>query len=382
MNNEVDEVLGIKESESEKEARLKPLILIVDLDDDLSEAGIEAPIIGFDRVKEAAMEFALHKPEDSDANALFSGLNLYMRLKSEGEDPEIAVVAGHRTDLLEAQRRIREQLSEIINYIGSGVVFYVVTDSEYDLMVVEAIRDLGPIGGIKRVLVEQHLGIEGGYLLMLRYLKKAVMDPRFSRYTLGIPGIILAVGAALSLLGYGAVALKLSGVILGLFMVVRGFNLETRIEEALRSLYTQPNLILLGYVTLAIFTLASSAAAYYAFSTATSLIEGLSETLKSSVPLLVVGGITYTVVGRVLYKLAEGNLEIWNEIAGIVMAVFVGIAFYKLGDTLETWETTSPESLADALLISGFTQLILIGAALAVLIELAHKAYKAGRHSS
>jgi len=291
----------------------KPIVLVVDLDDDLSEAGIKAPIIGFDRVKEAAMEFAIYKPEDADSNALFSGLNLYLRLVDEGEEPEIVVVAGHKTDLLEAQRRIREQLSEVLGYLGvEKAVFYIVTDSEYDLMVVEAIRDLGSVGGIKRVLVEQHLGIEGGYLLMLRYLKKALVDPRFSRYTLGIPGVIISVGAALSLMGYGALAIKLSGVILGLFMIVRGFNLETRIAVALESLYTQPNLILLSYVILGIFTLASSAAAYYAFANATTLVEGLAETLRNSVPLLVVGGIVYTVVGRILYKLAEGNLGIWG----------------------------------------------------------------------
>jgi len=358
----------------------KALILVVDIDDDIADAGITTPVIGYESVLDAAIRFAIAKPEDSDVNTIFAGLNLYRSLVDEGEDVEIAIVSGHKENLLEAQRRVREQVEEVISYIGANegeVGFYVISDSEYDLLVLEVLRDLGRISGVKRVLVEQHLGIEASYMLIARYLKKAISDPRFTKYTLGIPGTLLLVGGLLSLLGYGSAVAKVLGILLGIAMIVRGFNLEPHIASMLRALYTQHGLVIMGYIVLGMFTLASIVATYYAFTTTNSLVEGLATTLRVSLPLFILGGVFYIVISKVLYKLMHSKLEVWGEAAAITMAIFTSLAFYKLGSSMESIMSSlegNPQSILSLLLASGFIQLILIGVSIAALIELVHKA--------
>ncbi len=358
----------------------KPLIVVIDIDNDILDAGIETPVIGFEEVLDSAIRFALLKPEDSDTNALFEGLSLYKRLQEEGYNPEIVVLAGHKTDLLEAQRKIRSELKEVVSSINEPVEFYLVMDSEYDLMVIESIRDLGPVAGVKRVLVEQHLGIEASYMLLARYLKKAFLDPRFSKYTLGIPGALLALGTLLSLVGYGSIVFRLLAFLLGLVMIIRGFNLELYISRTFKALYTQHGLILVSYALFGIFFVASTVVTYYAFVNVNSVFQGLAVTLKTAVPIFIVGIILYTLTGKALYKLAQGNVNLWNEIAEITTAFFTAIAFYRLGSALGSMEPSQiPERIVDSLLLSGFIQLILIGISIAVLIEVLKRAGKLAR---
>ncbi len=369
-------------NEANRERQRRPLIVVIDIDDDLSDVGIKSPLIGFEEVLNAAMEFALVRPEDSDANALFDGLNLYRRFQAEERNPEIVVLTGHKTDLLEAQRKIRTGLENIVKKIKGQVELYLVMDSEYDLMVIESIRDLGPIAGIKRVLVEQHLGIEASYMLLARYIKKAFFDPRFSKYTLGIPGALLALGTALSLAGYGSVALKVLGFFLGLVMIIRGFDLEKYINKVFNALYTQHGLVLVSYTIFGIFLVASTVAVYYAFSGATSVLMGLAMSLKTAIPILISGVVMFIIIGRVLYKLIQGSLDLWNEIAEIIMALFTALAFYQLGNALMTWGPSQiPIRVVDSLLLSGFIQLLLIGISITVLIEVLKRAGKLGKKS-
>jgi len=368
---------GLKFSEVNENFQRRPLIVVIDIDDDLSDVGIKSPLIGFEEVLDAAIRFALARPEDSDANALFDGLNLYKKFQVEGRKPEIVVLTGHKTDLLEAQRKIRTNLENLLKRIEGSYELYLVMDSEYDLMVVESIRDLAPIAGIKRVLVEQHLGIEASYMLLAKYLKKAFFDPRFSKYTLGIPGALLALGTALSLAGYGSVALKVLGFFLGLVMIIRGFDLEKYINDLLKALFTQHGLVLVSYTLLGIFLIASTVAVYYAFSGASSLLEGLAMALKTSIPILMAGIVMYIIVGKALYKLIQGSLDLWNEIAEVIMAIFTALAFYQLGNSLTSWGSSLiPVRVVDALLLSGFIQLLLIGISIAVLIEVLKRAGK------
>ncbi len=375
--SKIEDQESLRVSEVNEKPQRRPLIVVIDIDDDLSEVGIKSPLIGFEEVLDAAVRFALARPEDSDANALFDGLNLYKKFQVEGRDPEIVVLTGHKTDLLEAQRKIRANLEDLLKRVEGPFELYLVMDSEYDLMVVESIRDLAPIAGIKRVLVEQHLGIEASYMLLARYLKKAFFDPRFSKYTLGIPGALLALGTALSLAGYGSIALKVLGFFLGLVMIVRGFDLEKYINDLFKALFTQHGLVLVSYTLLGIFLIASTVAVYYAFSGASSVLEGLAMTLKTSIPILMAGVVMYIIIGKALYKLIQGSLDLWNEIAEVIMAIFTALAFYQLGNSLMSWGPSQiPIKVVDALLLSGFIQLLLIGISIAVLIEVLKRAGK------
>jgi hypothetical protein len=84
--------------------------------------------------------------------------------------------------------------------------------------------------------------------------------------------------------------------------------------------------------------------------------------------------------GKALYKLIQGSLNLWNEIAEIITAFFTALAFYRLGAALTSLQSNQmPERIVDSLLLSGFVQLILIGVSIAVLIEVLKRAGKLTR---
>ncbi|MEB3851364.1 MAG: DUF373 family protein, partial [Desulfurococcales archaeon] len=311
------------------------LVVIVDLDDDLSKAGIETPIRGYESALDAAVQFALSRPEDSDVNTLFAGLSVYRRLVEEGYSAEVLVVSGHPTDLLEGQRRVASQVEEAVEELAGRVAILLVSDSDYDMLIAEVLRSYAPIVGIKRVVVEQHLGIEGSYMLIARYIRKAVTDPRFSKYTIGIPGGLLATAGLLSLFGLGGLVLKAAAFLAGLAMVFYGFNLEPTLRRELSWIASRPGLVLAGYVIMAIFASASAAAAYYSFSQSQNLIEGMAGVMRYSVLLFSVGAIGYIIVGRMLYSLVRGYFELHGELAAIILFLFVTVAFYRLGASLQ-----------------------------------------------
>lgn len=353
----------------------KALIVVVDIDDDLSRAGIESPIVGYERVLEAAVEFAIARPEDSDVNTMFAGLSLYRGLRGLGLNVEIAVLAGHPTNLFLGQQRVLSQLSSILSELGGPVKAILVTDSEYDMTIAELMREYVEVIGIKRVVVEQHLGIETSYMLVARYLKKAVMDPRFAKYTVGIPGILLATAGLLSIFGLGGLVLKSVAALLGIAMIVHGFNLEPIIKREVEWLFSRPGLVLAGYLLMAIFTAASAAAAYYSISQSTSIIEGMAGFFRYSIPLFSAGAVGYIIVGRILYMIVNGDLRIHSEAAAIILFLFAAIAFYRLGVSLEAVKGPNlPAALTTALLSSDFLEISIAGASLTGLVELAGRA--------
>ncbi|MEM0223784.1 MAG: DUF373 family protein, partial [Thermofilum sp.] len=53
----------------------KLLVLCVDRDNDIGTTlGVQTPILGEEALTRVAIEFALRRPEDSDANAIFAAL--------------------------------------------------------------------------------------------------------------------------------------------------------------------------------------------------------------------------------------------------------------------------------------------------------------------
>lgn len=370
--------MSLRNVESQRTA----LVAVIDLDDDISEIGYTTPILGEDNVLKAAIDFAMAKPEDSDANAIFAGLQLYRRLASQGINAEIAIVSGVRDDTVEAQIRVKRQVEEIVRILGNNVELYLVSDGDEDLLVSESLRSIAPIAAIKRVIVEQHLGIEGGFILMLKYIKKAILDLRFSKYTLGVPGLILATWALLSLAGYADVVYKVSMLILGLAMIMKGFNLETKIWEFMNEMVSRPPLVLAGSIVFVMFTLASAVSAHYA-SSAESALQALAIIMKTSIPLLAAGMISYIIISRVMYKIINSNFNIYDEAALMALIGFMALAFNTLGKIIEgITPNASSEAVVDAILGSGFVETTVIGAGIAGIIELVGKYVKGKKKTS
>ena len=352
----------------------KPVIVVVDIDDDISQVLGRNLVRGLEEVRRAALEFGIERPEDADVNSILAGLQLYKRLKEQGQDPEIIVVGGHPVDNLEAQRRIKEAVRKVVEDIGEPVEFYIVSDGEDELMVAELLHDLGEIAGFKRVVVEQHLGIEGSYVLVLRYLRKALNDPRYSRYVVGIPGFGLVLIAVLSLSNLASLALKLFLLILGLAMVVRGFNLEEPLERQLskmaESIRENPHFNAVGILLLLLFLATGVYTGYGVYREMGLTPRSLGILMKDTSPLIGAGIVSYLLITRIFYKMSYGNLGIVREIEAMIVTVFLTIAFYNLGVYL----SSLPEGLEtvplSVFIRSGFIQYVIIGTGLAVLVEI------------
>ncbi|AFZ71094.1 putative membrane protein [Caldisphaera lagunensis DSM 15908] len=362
----------------------KPLILIIDIDDDIGSVTGKSLVYGKEDVMKAALEFAEKRPEDADTNAIFAGLNLYESMKNSSKEPDIAIVGGHPTNTLLAQMFVKDRVKQLIDKIGNNVELYLVSDGTDELLIAEVLRELAPIAGLKRVIVEQHLGVEGSYFLLARYIRKAINDPRYSKYFLGIPGVLIALFGILSIFGYIILALKVILAIAGIFLILKGFNIENKSYNAMRSLANYlretSHFQIAGLGILAVTILASIVAGYYSFVTRPkNLIILIGSVSANSLPILLAGFTLYIVVARIFYKVTKSNLYIFKEIASIAVIVSLAFAFSQLGLSLETYGLSlnliTASDIINIFIGSGFLLYSVAGAGVAALIELVDYLY-------
>jgi len=216
---------------SQKEERY--LILCVDRDDDLgTKARVESPVVGRDQAVSAATKLALADPEEADANAIFAAVRKYDELKQAKTSCEIAVVCGDVDRGFEADRRVGRQVAKVLAGADySGVVL--VSDGGEDEQVIPIVQSLKPIVSVQRVAVKHSQTVEETYQILGRYLRMLIFDPHYSKYALGVPGLILILAGILTVTGHefdGALAALL---IIGGAFLVRGFSIDRTVAGVL-----------------------------------------------------------------------------------------------------------------------------------------------------
>ena len=93
----------------------KLLILAVDRDGDLeSKTHVHSPVYGREQIVSAATQLAISDPEEADANALFAAVREYDRLERQGESCEVAAVCGVADSGLDADRKIRREVENVL----------------------------------------------------------------------------------------------------------------------------------------------------------------------------------------------------------------------------------------------------------------------------
>ncbi|MGC9116054.1 MAG: DUF373 family protein [Conexivisphaera sp.] len=231
------------------EAGGRILVLNVDRDDDLGlKASVQTPLIGREQCLAAAVKLALADPEEADANGIFAAVRTADELRSRGYDVEVAVLSGHHTSSFEADRRIRAQAAQVVSATGpSGIVF--VSDGADDEIVIPIIQQFAPILSVQRVVIRHSGSIEESYEVLARYLKLALGDIRYSKYVLGVPGLLLLLLGLLALYHLEVYAGYAIVILLGLAMIYKGFGVDEALARARRS----------PLFNLSIFTLAASA---------------------------------------------------------------------------------------------------------------------------
>ena len=213
--------MSIKTSQTDK-----LLVLCVDRDDDIGEkAHIKTPVIGREDCLKAATDLALSDPEEADTNSIFATIKQFDDLLKNGYECEIAIVAGRRTSGFESDKKIRTQIQTVISKSKiNGVVF--VSDGAEDEVVIPIIQNLVPVISIKRVIVKHSKSVEENYAILLRYLKMLIYDSRYSRFSLGVPGIFLLLSLVAILSGQERIVSLIALGLIGMTFLIRGFDID------------------------------------------------------------------------------------------------------------------------------------------------------------
>ncbi|MHB1909125.1 MAG: DUF373 family protein [Nitrososphaerales archaeon] len=210
------------------------LVLCIDRDNDIGlKAGVETPIIGRQACIESASKLALADPEEADANTIFAAVKEYDNLVSKGEICEIATVAGLFERGVLGDRKIRNEVSKILKGFPAEEAI-IISDGAEGEELTPLISSLVTVVSIQKVTIKHSKSVEESYQVLGRYLRMLLFDKRYSRYALGLPGLIIIGLAIGSILHLTDVFYFLAGII-GIAFVIRGFNVDREIES-IRSL--------------------------------------------------------------------------------------------------------------------------------------------------
>ena len=204
----------------------KLLIICVDRDNDIGEkTGITTPVIGRDACIEAAQRLALEDPEDADSNSIFFAIKTYEDLVSKGYQAEVISVAGVENRGVQADEKIiREVKQAMKKFTANGAV--IVSDGEDDESVIPIIQTVVPVVSVQRVVMKVSRSVEYSYAVFGKYIKMIAYDSKYSKFFLGVPGILLLIG------GIGAIfniTAEISAVlisILGGAFLIRAFDID------------------------------------------------------------------------------------------------------------------------------------------------------------
>ena len=202
------------------------LVICVDRDDDVGKkAGISTPVVGRNACIEAAQRLALEDPEDADSNAIFSAIKTYEDLVSSGYKAQVITVAGVESRSVQGDEKIASEIKLVLKkFPADGAV--IVSDGEDDEMVIPIIQNVIPVVSVQRVVMKVSRTIEHSYALFGKFLKMVVYDPRYSKFFLGVPGILLLIGGIGVLTGYTAEIFAVLVGILGGAFLIRAFDID------------------------------------------------------------------------------------------------------------------------------------------------------------
>jgi putative membrane protein len=204
----------------------KLLVICIDRDNDVGEkAGILTPVIGRDACIEAAQRLALEDPEDADSNSIFAAIKTYEDLISKGYKVEVITVAGVKDRGVQADEKILAETKKVLEvFPANGAV--IVSDGEDDESVIPVIQNVLAVVSVQRVVMKVSRSVEYSYAVFGKYLKMIAYDSKYSKFFLGVPGILLLIGGVATVFGYTAEIFAVLVSILGGAFLIRAFDID------------------------------------------------------------------------------------------------------------------------------------------------------------
>ena len=205
---------------------MKTLILNVDRDNDFGrKAKVKSPIVGLEENIEAANKLGRVDPEDSDLNAIFLAISTYDRLKSKGEDVEIATLCGDMDIGITSDKKITNQLESVIKKTNVDQAI-LLSDGAEDEYILPIIQSRLKITSIKRVNVKQSRELEDAYYKFVKLLD----DDKVKKQFILPIALILIVWAIFAIFDFAAGGFGAIVFTLGFYLLIRVFNWEKNIS--------------------------------------------------------------------------------------------------------------------------------------------------------
>jgi len=204
----------------------KLLVICIDRDDDLGrKTGIPTPVVGRNACIEAAQRLALEDPEDADSNSIFFAVKTYEDLVSKGYKTQVVVVTGVENRGVQADEKVASEIKSVLKkFSADGAV--IVSDGEDDEMVIPVIQNVIPVISVQRVVMQVSRTIEHSYAVFGKFLKLVMYNPKYSKFFLGVPGILLLIGGIGAVTGYNAEIFAVLVTILGGAFLIRAFDVD------------------------------------------------------------------------------------------------------------------------------------------------------------
>ncbi|MCG3779680.1 MAG: DUF373 family protein [Candidatus Nitrosopumilus limneticus] len=313
------------EKEVSKSTANKLLVICVDRDNDLGEkTGISTPVIGRDACIEAAQRLALEDPEDADSNSIFAAIKTYEDLISKGYQVEVATIAGVKSRGVQADEKILLETKILLEkFQANGAV--IVSDGEDDESVIPVIQNVLPIVSVQRVVMKVSRTVEYSYAVFGKYLKMIVYDSKYSKFFLGVPGILLLIGGIATVIGYTAEIFALLLSILGITLLIRGFDVDR-----IWSNWSKPTPT--GFIR--IFT----------------MVTGILIIL-SSVPSGINAIDSKIIESNGFVEILTNQRAIGQYVAGSLPILWIGLGAIFAGTLLSNWIRGIPKQISDILRI-------------------------------
>ncbi len=316
----------------------KLLVICVDRDNDVGEkTGIDTPVVGRDKCIEAAQRLALEDPEDADSNSIFAAIKTYEDLVSKGYQVEVVTVTGVQNRGVQADEKILLEIKKTMEiFPANGAV--IVSDGEDDESVIPVIQNVLPVVSVQRVVMKVSRSVEYSYAVFGKYLKMIAYDSKYSKFFLGVPGILLLIGGIATVFGYTAEIFAVLVSILGGAFLIRAFDIDR-----VWSSWSKPTPM--GFIRM--FT----------------MVAGILLIL-SSVP---------AGIGAIDSELMQSNEEfivkisdkivIGQFVAGILPILWIGIGAIFVGTLLSNWIGGIPRQISDIL------RIIVLGALYPIILQ-------------
>jgi len=204
----------------------KLLVICIDRDDDLGrKTGIPPPVVGRNACIEAAQRLAQEDPEDADSNSIFFAVKTYEDLVSKGYKTQVVVVTGVENRGVQADEKVASEIKSVLKkFSADGAV--IVSDGEDDEMVIPVIQSVIPVISVQRVVMQVSRTIEHSYAVFGKFLKLVMYNPKYSKFFLGVPGILLLIGGIGAVTGYNAEIFAVLVTILGGAFLIRAFDID------------------------------------------------------------------------------------------------------------------------------------------------------------